>query len=159
MPNPITPNILLQISLPWSSFFSHFPSFMDCVPRGIFLVIAIIMAMACSAVVTVFPPGVFITATPFFVASSISTLSRPIPALAITLRFVAASRISFVTLVALLMARASYLPMICFNSSGVSPVFTSTSMPSWFSKISIPASPILSLTRTFIIYSPFQRIP
>jgi hypothetical protein len=46
-----------------------------------------------------------------------------------TFKLVAASRISFVTLVELRMARPSYSPIIAFSSSGVLPVMTSTSQP------------------------------
>jgi hypothetical protein len=44
--------------------------------------------MACSAVVIELPKGVFITMTPFFDAAGMSTLSTPMPARPITLRFV-----------------------------------------------------------------------
>ena len=37
-------------------------------------------AQVCSAALIVFPPGVFMTMTPFLVAASMSTLSTPVPA-------------------------------------------------------------------------------
>jgi hypothetical protein len=58
---------------------------------GIWRATAIIMAMACSAVVIELPKGVFITITPFLDAAGISTLSTPMPARPITLRLVAAA--------------------------------------------------------------------
>ena len=64
----------------------------------------IIMEIACSAVVTVFPPGVFITTMPLLDAAGMSTLSRPVPALPMTFRLSAAAMISAVTLVAPRMA-------------------------------------------------------
>lgn len=67
-----------------------------------------ISAMACSAVVTELPKGVFITITPFFEAAGISTLSTPMPARPITFRLVACSSSFAVTLVAERMARPSY---------------------------------------------------
>ena len=54
----------------------------------------------CSAVVTAFPKGVFITTMPRAEAAGISTLSTPMPARPMTFRFLAASRIFGVTLVA-----------------------------------------------------------
>ncbi len=70
---------------------------------GIFRDRAISIAMACSAVVTVLPPGVFMTMTPLELAASRSTLSTPMPARPITFMFFAASMTSAVTLVALRM--------------------------------------------------------
>ena len=48
--------------------------------------------MACSAVVIELPNGVFITITPLAVAAGMSTLSTPMPARPITLRFLAPSK-------------------------------------------------------------------
>ena len=52
-----------------------------------------------SAVVTVLPPGVFITTVPCCVAASMSTLSTPTPARPTTRNCFAASMIFLVTLV------------------------------------------------------------
>ena len=60
--------------------FSHFPSFIELLACGSWRAMPIISAMACSPVVTVFPPGVFITTTPFLVAAVLSMLSVPLPA-------------------------------------------------------------------------------
>ena len=65
------------------------------------------MPMVCSAVVTVLPPGVFMTTTPFLVAAGMSTLSRPLPARPMTLSFAAFSSSAAVTLVAERMISAS----------------------------------------------------
>ena len=66
------------------------------------------MAIACSAVVIIFPKGVFITITPFFEAALRSILSTPIPARPITFKFVAALSNFSVTFVADLIANPSY---------------------------------------------------
>src|SRR5437660_201864 len=71
---------------------------------------ASIRLMACSAVVIELPNGVFITITPLAVAAGMSTLSTPMPARPITLRFFALSRSFAVTLVAERMARPSKPP-------------------------------------------------
>ena len=57
------------------------------------------MAKLNSAVVTVLPPGVFITTVPCCVAASMSTLSTPTPARPTTRNFGAASMTLRVTLV------------------------------------------------------------
>ena len=56
--------------------------------------------MACSAVVTALPKGVFITTIPAALAASTSMLSTPIPARPMTLRLVAAKINSLVILLA-----------------------------------------------------------
>ena len=58
-----------------------------------------IMAMACSAAVTVLPPGVFMTTMPCLLAAGISMLSTPAPARPMATSLVAASMISAVALV------------------------------------------------------------
>src|SRR6266508_3930702 len=65
-------------------------------------------ATLCSAAETMFDCGAFTTITPRRVAASTSTLSRPIPALAMTFRFSAASITSAVTLVCDRTMSASY---------------------------------------------------
>src|SRR6187402_2741651 len=76
-----------------------------------------------------------------------STLSTPIPARPITLRLVAASMISLVTLVAERIARPSYRPITALSSSGVIPGLTSTSHPR-SSKMRAALGSILSEMRT-----------
>ncbi|ABC62485.1 hypothetical protein ELI_01965 [Erythrobacter litoralis HTCC2594] len=134
-------------STPMKSFLGHSPA---CVRRsacGIWRASANIIATACSAVVIELPNGVFITTTPLELAYGISTLSTPIPARPMTLRLVAASRISGVTLVEERMARPSYSPMRALSSSGDSPVITSTSQPR-SSKMRAAFESILSEMRT-----------
>src|SRR4030067_686631 len=84
-PRPTTPRTLSVSSVPMNLFFSHFPCFIEASAWGSWRAIDIISAMACSPVVTVFPPGVFITTTPFLVAATLSMLSVPLPARPITL--------------------------------------------------------------------------
>src|SRR5690606_16836103 len=76
-----------------------------------------------------------------------STLSTPMPARPMTLRLVAASMISLVTLVAERIARPSYWPITALSSSGVIPGFTSTSQPR-SSKMRAALGSILSEMRT-----------
>ena len=59
---------------------SQRPALRDAVPWGTLRASAIIMAIACSAVVMTLPSGVFMTTTPRLVAAGISTLSSPMPA-------------------------------------------------------------------------------
>ena len=64
---------------------------------------AMSMAMACSAVVMVLPPGVFMTMMPLALAASRSMLSTPMPARPMIFMFVEAAMTSAVTSVALRM--------------------------------------------------------
>ncbi len=98
-PRPTTPSVL-----PWSSTPCHFersqrPCFRSSLACGMFLACASSSARVCSAAETMFDCGAFTTMTPRRVAASRSTLSRPIPARATTLRFSAASITSAVTCV------------------------------------------------------------
>jgi len=87
--------------------FSHLPPFMEAVACGICRARANIMAMECSPVVIVLPPGVFMTTMPRLLAALTSTLSTPMPARPTTLRLSAFSIISFVTFVELRIASPS----------------------------------------------------
>ena len=87
--------------------FSHLPAWVEASACGICRASANIRAMACSAVVTALPNGVFMTTTPRSVAAGMSTLSTPMPARPTTFRRVAAASTSAVTLVAERMARPS----------------------------------------------------
>ena len=71
--------------------FSHFPALTDVVACGIRRLMAQIIDIVCSAVVTVLPPGVFMTTMPRRVAAGVSTLSRPEPARPTTFSFSAAA--------------------------------------------------------------------
>ena len=86
---------------------SHLPACVEAFASGICRASAIIMEMACSAVVMALPKGVFMTTMPRWLAAGISTLSTPMPARPITLSRDAAARIFGVTLVAERMARPS----------------------------------------------------
>ena len=153
LPAPIKPRVLPVSSTPMKSFLGHLPACVCAFASGIWRASANISATACSAVVIELPKGVFITTTPFAEAAGISTLSTPMPARPITFKLVAASMISCVALVELLMARPSYCPMIAFSSSGVLPVITSTSQPR-SAKIMTAFGSILSeiSTRGFVIF-------
>jgi hypothetical protein len=107
LPRPTIPSVLLEISLPRKRDFSHLPFFIDAVACGMERARASIMLIACSAVVTLLPPGVFITTTPRRVAAGTSTLSTPIPARPITRNRGAAAIRSAVTRVELRMMSAS----------------------------------------------------
>ena len=107
LPAPITPRVLPVTSTPMNFDFSHLPAWVEASAVGIWRATAIIIEIACSAVVIELPNGVFITITPFFEAAGMSTLSTPMPARPITLRLVARSSTSAVTLVAERMARPS----------------------------------------------------
>ena len=131
LPQPITPSVLPKSSTPMKRDFSHFPACVERSASGSWRARAIIIAMACSAVVIELPKGVFITMMPLAVAALISTLSTPMPARPITLRFVAAAMIFSVALVAERMARPSYWLMISASFSLSLPSVGSkvTSMP------------------------------
>ena len=92
-------------------FFSHLPAWVLTLASGSWRATANIIAMACSAVVTLLPKGVFITITPFLLAAGMSTLSTPMPARPMTFRLVAPSSSLSVTLVADRMASPSYWPI------------------------------------------------
>src|SRR3989304_1213611 len=78
LPTPSTPSVLPVISGPSNFCFSHSPFLIEAVAWGIFLARATSMAMACSAVVMVLPPGVFMTTMPFLVAAIVAMLSSPV---------------------------------------------------------------------------------
>ena len=149
LPQPIMPSVLPVISAPMNLDFSHLPAWVEVSAAGIWRASAIIMAMACSAVVIELPNGVFMTTTPFEDATGMSTLSTPMPARPITLSFSAFSSTSAVTLVAERMARPSYSPMTDFSFSGSLPRsgWKSTSTP-LSRKICTAASESLSEIRT-----------
>ena len=72
-------------SEPTNTDFSHFPATVEAWAAGIIRASDIIIVMACSAVVTALPKGVFITTIPARVAAATSMLSTPMPARPITL--------------------------------------------------------------------------
>jgi len=150
-PMPMMPRVLLKISFPMNLFFSHFPFFMEAVAWGILRASDNIMEMACSPVVMVLPPGVFMTTIPRLLAARMSTLSRPTPARPMTLRFSALSMMAWVTLVALRITRPSYSLMTPLNSSGVRLVITSTSISGVCFSTLIPSAERVSLTNTLFM--------
>ncbi len=106
----------------------------------------------------VFPPGVFITTMPRFVAAGTSTLSKPEPARPMTFRFFAAAITSLVTLVPLRIIKPSYWPISSMSCAGVSFVLISTESPP-FSKMVTPCAERESLINTFIVYSLLFFVP
>jgi hypothetical protein len=107
LPQPITPSVLPVNSTPMKRDFSHLPARVERSAAGISRASANSMAMACSAVVTALPLGVFMTTMPRRVAASTSILSTPMPARPTTLRLSAAAIAASVTLVAERSARPS----------------------------------------------------
>jgi hypothetical protein len=106
-------------------------------------------AMACSAVVTVLPPGVFITTMPRVEAAPTSTLSTPMPARPITESCLAAATTSAVTVVPLRMINASASATASSSASGESPGESITWMPGARDRISSPSGASESETSTF----------
>merc|ERR1712202_64780 len=82
------------------AFLSHLPAFIEILAAGTFLAMQQISVQVCSAALSVFPPGVFITTTPHLVAAFRSKLSTPVPALPITLKLGHFSMMSAVIFVA-----------------------------------------------------------
>ena len=107
LPQPMTPRVLPVISTPMKRLFSHLPACVEASAAGMSRASANISAMACSAVVTELPKGVFITMTPRAVAAGMSTLSTPMPARPMTRRRAAFANMSAVTLVAERIAKPS----------------------------------------------------
>ena len=84
-----------------------FAALRDATACGMWRASAIIKEIVCSPVVTLLPPGVFMTTMPRLVAASASIFSKPTPARPITLRFFAASINSAVILVPLRITQPS----------------------------------------------------
>lgn len=106
-PRPMMPKVLPLTSTPTSLLLAHFPATRLAVAAGMFLAVASSKAMVCSAAATMLPLGELTTMIPNFVAASMSTLSTPTPALATTLRFLAAASKAAVTFVSDRMINAS----------------------------------------------------
>src|ERR671919_1666545 len=90
-PSPTIPRVLPCSSTPWNRSLSHLPERRAASARGTFRAEARMSASVCSAAERMFDWGALTTITPRRVAASTSTLSRPMPALAITFRFEPAS--------------------------------------------------------------------
>ena len=116
--------------------------------------------MVSSATATEFPPGVFITTTPFRVAASTSMLSTPTPARPMTFSRPGVSSTSAVTLVELRTASTSYCPTMAFSAAGARPSFTSTVSSGALRSVSRPSGDSSSATRTFIVDgAPALKVP
>mmetsp|Transcript_25652 Transcript_25652/g.35259 ORF Transcript_25652/g.35259 Transcript_25652/m.35259 type:complete len:280 (-) Transcript_25652:198-1037(-) len=116
-PQPTTPSTLPAISTPVKDFRSHLPCLTDISAAGRCLDMEVSRDMANWAVLTVFPPGVFMTIMPCFVAAATSILSTPTPALPTILIFTACFKTSGVTFVADRTTKPSYSPIILINSA------------------------------------------
>src|ERR1700733_6885068 len=148
LPIPTTPRVLPKTSAPVKLLRSHTPALRLALAAGILRAIAIIIEIACSAVVTLLPWGLFITTMPRRVAASRSTLSTPTPARPITLSESAFSMISRVTVVELRINRASYGAMMVASSAGRNPVLISTCSSGCCLSMSTPCCESESLSRT-----------
>ena len=107
LPQPIMPRRLPVISVPINLDFSHLLAVVEACACGICRASANSIEIACSAVVTALPNGVFMTTTPASVAAAKSTLSTPMPARPTTFNLSARANNSGVTLVAERIARPS----------------------------------------------------
>ena len=101
LPRPMTPRVLLHTSTPVNFCRFHLPLLTEATAWGMCRARASISEMVCSPVVTLLPPGVFITTMPFLLAASTSIFSTPTPARPMILSRSAASMTSAVTLVPL----------------------------------------------------------
>ena len=83
-PHPMMPSVFPLISTPMRAFLSHLPSLALMSAAGSLRARLQRSDTASCAVLTVLPPGVFITITPYLVASATLMLSTPTPALPMT---------------------------------------------------------------------------
>ena len=148
LPSPMMPSTLLQTSVPSHVLRGHSPARTAAAACGMFRASARSMAMACSAVVTLLPPGVFITTMPRVVAASTSMLSTPMPARPMTRSRSARAMTSAVTFVALRTTSASYPPITSRSSAGLNPGLASTSRSGCSRRRASPSGPSESLSRT-----------
>src|SRR4051812_38581237 len=148
-PSPTMPSVLSASSTPSQRARSQRPATSAACAWGMLRAWASSSARVCSAAEMMFDCGALTTITPRRVASSTSTLSSPIPARAITLRFGAAASTAAVTCVALRITSASYGPM----SAARSPLARSVRTSAWKSlrNSSSPCSDRVSVTRTRIV--------
>ena len=84
-PRPTIPSVLPPSCVPVNLLRSQRPALRLSFAWAMFRDSASIIAMVCSAVETVLPPGVFMTTIPCRVAAGTSMLSTPTPARTITL--------------------------------------------------------------------------
>src|SRR6266704_2834233 len=137
-PTPIPPSVFPANSAPLNLLFTHWWSFSVSYAWGKFLASAKSMAMVCSAVVVVEPPGEFITKTPCSVAALTSTLSTPTPARPMTLSLVAFWMTSRSITVALrttrpsiseMLSRSFWREILSWTSAVIEPVCCISSIP------------------------------
>ncbi|BAA30494.1 119aa long hypothetical protein [Pyrococcus horikoshii OT3] len=116
------PMVLPSSSIPIASFFAHTPSLIFLSAKAIFLATENINPTASSATLLELAAGALTTSIPFSLAASTSMLSKPTPALAITLSFGALSITLLVTLGLLLtiIASTSLTSSTSLSSSGYS---------------------------------------
>src|SRR5919106_1018841 len=145
-PSPITPRVLPWISTPWNRSRSQAPERRAALARGTFRASARRRAMVCSAAERMFDWGALTTMRPRRVAASTSTLSRPIPARAMTFRLDPASTTAASTRVCERTTRASYAPTASASPPAARSVRTSTSCSS--RRSSSPRSASGSVIRT-----------
>ena len=138
----------MHSSRPWNFFFSHLPAFIEAAAWGMFRLRAMSMDRACSAVVTVLPPGVFMTAIPRWLAAGMSMLSSPVPARPTTFRRSLTPIRSARSLVRLRTTSASNSLILSRRSSGEIWWSTTVSISGYRAKISTPLGDRLSVTST-----------
>src|SRR5580700_5109072 len=144
-PSPTNPSVFPRNSIP-EEVFSQRPACIEAFDCGTLRASPSSSANVCSATLTAFPPGVFITSTPRCVAASISTLSTPTPARPTTRNFSARSSKSRVTFVAL---RTTSPSAFAISPASAAAAGSTISQPV-SRKSAIPRSLILSATIIFI---------
>src|SRR3954470_23986670 len=109
-PSPTTPTVLSVTSTPMNFDRFQAPSRSEASAAGIWRAAASRRATGCSAALTMLDVGALTTMIPRSVAAGTSTLSRPMPARAATLRFGAAASASSSICVALRSSTAAASP-------------------------------------------------
>ena len=142
------PSTLLHTSVPSHFSRSQRPARTPAAACGTLRARASSSVIACSAVVTLEPPGVFMTTMPFLVAASTSTLSTPMPARPITRSASARASTSAVTLVPLRMMRAWKPRTASRSSAGERPGRASISSSGCSRSRASPSGPSASVRRT-----------
>src|SRR5215470_3416318 len=148
LPRPTTPRTLLHTSVPIQRSRGHSPALSEAFACGMLRATASNSESACSAVVTLLPPGVFITTTPRLVAASTSMLSTPMPARPITRRVSARASTSAVTLVRLLTISAWQPGITSRSSAGPRSGRVTISSSGCSRNRASPSGPSESLNRT-----------
>ena len=134
--------------MPVNLLRSQRPALRLSLARATFRESASISAIVCSAVETVFPPGVFMTTIPWRVAVGTSMLSTPTPARTITFSRGWSRSTSAVSCVPERITIPSASASAARSPAGSSFVETTTSSPGSARSSSSPSSASLSVTRT-----------